>query len=222
MGCKKTLTCEKTTVDKKNETIDNDREGKLFFAYLRRPRNSKDDRTDPKYEEGEFGSTGCHQTNILNGKHIIPGDRLTFLQGGKDKKSSASTVKISYITPPIYEIKSVNGKNVVKWDSNWNNKEERPLKFEYQTNLLEKPDKDKFTKKERKILQIINPNIINANCCSKAQKISSCTRSYCKGRKLASNNAKKLIEFYEKNITTVKSTYGKEIFAEKSSDTYQS
>jgi len=38
----------------------------LFVAYLRRPYNLDDLRKDPYYLVGSFGTTGCHDTNLLN------------------------------------------------------------------------------------------------------------------------------------------------------------
>jgi hypothetical protein len=51
---------------------------------LRRPRKN-DRRTDPFWELGSFGCSGCHGKNLLHPKNcqISNGDRLAFVQGGK-------------------------------------------------------------------------------------------------------------------------------------------
>jgi hypothetical protein len=51
---------------------------------LRRP-GKNDRRTDPFWEFGSFGCTGCHEKNLLHPMNcqIRNGDRLAFVQGGK-------------------------------------------------------------------------------------------------------------------------------------------
>lgn len=217
MGCK---TSSRGIDDDHSQLKEKGRENKLFFILLRQPHSSDDPRKDPKYKEGSFGSTGCHSDNIMRSGNIIKGDRLAFLQGGKDEKTNSTTIKIAFITPPINEVGTIHNNFVVKWESNWANRENRPLKFEYQADLLEKPNIDKFTKKEKEILKIINPNILNADCNSKAQKITSCTRCLTKGVKLDSTKSSKFIDFYKTNIKSAKERDRRKIFAEKKSDTY--
>ncbi|MEQ1735468.1 MAG: hypothetical protein ABL886_03440 [Rhodoglobus sp.] len=53
----------------------------VIIVHLRRPR-SGDKRTDPLYEFGSFGLTGCHRTNLLADKAAAAGARLAFAQGG--------------------------------------------------------------------------------------------------------------------------------------------
>jgi len=57
---------------------------KVVIVHLRRP--GKDDpRSDPFWEFGSFGVTGCHDRNLLHPKsaHKLIGVRLAFAQGGK-------------------------------------------------------------------------------------------------------------------------------------------
>lgn len=57
---------------------------KVVIVHLRRP--GKDDpRSDPFWEFGSFGVTGCHARNLLHPKsaHKLIGVRLAFAQGGK-------------------------------------------------------------------------------------------------------------------------------------------
>ena len=51
-------------------------------------------RTDPLYEFGSFGLTGCHRTNLLV-DHAAAGARLAFTQGGD------LGFRLVMLTPPI-------------------------------------------------------------------------------------------------------------------------
>jgi len=98
---------------------------------LRLPRNDDDARSDPKYEEGSFGSTGCHSHNLLSQtgyykNRIRIGDRLVFVQHKK----------VVFITPSLRGIsKNKGGYVVVYWDSHWKSKEKRPLKLRFTMKL---------------------------------------------------------------------------------------
>jgi hypothetical protein len=104
---------------------------RVFCACLRWPRNKSDKRPDPKYEEGSFGSTGCHSRNLLSDKgfkngRIQRGDRLIFVQGSK----------IVFITPELSLVdKDEKGRVVVHWDSDWRCKQKRPLKIKHAMEL---------------------------------------------------------------------------------------
>ncbi len=72
---------------------------KVIIVHLRRP--GKDDaRTDPFWEFGSFGLTGCHKNNLLNPEkiHELEGARLAFAQGGRDG------FRLIFVTPPISAI----------------------------------------------------------------------------------------------------------------------
>lgn len=71
----------------------------VIIVMLRQPRknDSNERRSDPFYEFGSFGCTGCHKKNLLhprNGERIA-GHRLAFAQGGADG------FRLVYLTPPI-------------------------------------------------------------------------------------------------------------------------
>jgi len=72
---------------------------KVVIVILRRPRtnNPKEMRSDPFWEFGSFGCTGCHQKNILNPQkaYSLNGVRLAFAQGGY------KGFRLVYLTPPI-------------------------------------------------------------------------------------------------------------------------
>jgi len=72
---------------------------KVIIVLLRRPirSNPKEMRTDPFWEFGSFGCTGCHRRNLLNPKSIseLAGVRLGFVQGGHCE------MRLVLLTPPI-------------------------------------------------------------------------------------------------------------------------
>lgn len=84
---------------------------RLFIVFLRRP--GKDDRrTDPFWEFGSFGCTGCHDDNLLNPKkrHLETDDRLAFVQGGPQG------CKLLLITPPVKRKDHGTTKVEIRWD----------------------------------------------------------------------------------------------------------
>lgn len=66
----------------------------VIIVHLRRPTNKRDARTDPLYEFGSFGLTGCHDTNVLSDRSAA-GCRLAFAQGGKHG------FRLVMLTPPV-------------------------------------------------------------------------------------------------------------------------
>ena len=66
---------------------------------LRRPvsRDPLEMRTDPLWEFGSFGCTGCHRRNLLNPRKMaeLEGSRLAFAQGGN------SEIRLVHVTPPV-------------------------------------------------------------------------------------------------------------------------
>lgn len=73
----------------------------FYFVFLRRPGRLDDRRSDPFWEFGSFGRTGCHSRNLLNpsSRPLQVGDRLAFLQGGDGE------IRVVGLTPPITMIK---------------------------------------------------------------------------------------------------------------------
>ena len=229
MGCKpKKSVCknkEGNYVKTSKASTPRARNNTLFFVHLRRESSPQVPKADPKYDTGSFGTTGCHKSNLLNPKKVLErigkGDRFVFLQGGKDEKKGYSTIKISFITPPIKDVKISKGCGVIKWDSNWDEHHKRPLNYKYQFNLLEKPENTLFTKNEKKILKIMNPNILMANKPTKAAKISSCMKTRCKeGLSLNSEGAEKIITAYSDNINKMRRNYRNKIFIRKNREAY--
>ena len=87
-------------------------ETKLFIVLLRRPQNwGGEMRSDPFWEFGSFGLTGCHKRNLLNINKVerLTDSRFAFVQGGNDG------FKLLLITSPVKTI--VNSDIVeVKWE----------------------------------------------------------------------------------------------------------
>jgi len=91
----------------------------LYFVFLRRPRGPRDRRSDPFWEFGSFGRTGCHSKNLLNPRtsRVRDGDRLAFLQG------SQGEIRVVAVTPPIRVYRD-DRRMEIQWD-----KRHRPLRF---------------------------------------------------------------------------------------------
>jgi hypothetical protein len=91
----------------------------LYFVFLRQPHSPLDKRSDPFWEFGSFGRTGCHASNLLHPANSLleKGDRLAFLQGGHGE------IKVVGLTPPI-EIRVKSGRLEAIWNSDY-----RPISY---------------------------------------------------------------------------------------------
>jgi hypothetical protein len=73
-------------------------ENRVIIVHLRRPkREAEEMRSDPFWEFGSFGITGCHSKNLMNPKNAakLEGVRLAFAQGGKHG------TRLVHLTPPV-------------------------------------------------------------------------------------------------------------------------
>jgi hypothetical protein len=106
---------------------------RLFIVMLRRPRKD-DPRSDPFWEFGSFGCTGCHGKNLLHPKNcqIRTGDRLAFVQGGQ------LGARLLLVTPPVERFDHAGGspKGCVelRWDSG-----QKPFRYDCAPSLFESP-----------------------------------------------------------------------------------
>lgn len=106
---------------------------RLFIVMLRRPRKD-DPRTDPFWEFGSFGCTGCHGKNLLHPKNcqIRNGDRLAFVQGGQ------LGARLLLVTPPVKRFDhaggSPKGRVELCWDSS-----RKPFRYDRAPSLFEPP-----------------------------------------------------------------------------------
>jgi len=75
-------------------------ESSVLVVLLRQPRMNvpTEMRSDPFWEFGSFGLTGCHQRNLLHPKNasLLNGSRLAFVQGGKQG------FRLVYLTEPVH------------------------------------------------------------------------------------------------------------------------
>ena len=81
----------------------------VFVVHLRRP--EKDDlRTDPFFEFGSFGCTGCHAKNLLHPKNVerLQDARIAFAQGG------GLGFRLVFLTPPIKVVRHATV-NEARW-----------------------------------------------------------------------------------------------------------
>jgi hypothetical protein len=107
--------------------------GRLFIVMLRQPRKD-DPRTDPFWEFGSFGCTGCHGKNLLHSKNceIRDGDRLAFVQGGQ------LGCRLLLVTPSVERIDhpggSPRGRVELRWDS-----AKKPFRYNHAPSLFETP-----------------------------------------------------------------------------------
>jgi hypothetical protein len=72
---------------------------RIYIVFLRQPRKKDPNemRSDPFWEFGSFGLTGCHSKNLMRPerKQELDGSRLAFFQGGPKE------IKLIMLTPPI-------------------------------------------------------------------------------------------------------------------------
>lgn len=89
-------------------------ESKVVIVHLRKPNLRKADemRSDPFYEFGSFGCTGCHKKNLMYPKKIkdLDGARLAFAQGGPEG------FKLIQLTQPVKSVEYGNRREL-KWKS---------------------------------------------------------------------------------------------------------
>jgi hypothetical protein len=81
---------------------------RVVIVQLRRPKSKAEDpeemRSDPFWEFGSFGVTGCHGRNLMHPKNAsaLVGVRLAFAQGGK------LGTRLVFLTPPVSVVKHEN------------------------------------------------------------------------------------------------------------------
>lgn len=97
-------------------------ENRVVLVHLRRPDRSdpKEKRSDPFWEFGSFGCTGCHKDNLmhLSNAEALDGKRLGFAQGGN------SGFKLVLLTPPVTVVGHKDRCEVC-----WERMQEMPFKY---------------------------------------------------------------------------------------------
>lgn len=81
----------------------------IVMVLLRQPRRNdpEESRSDPFYEFGSFGLTGCHGANLLHDEKVS-GSRLAFAQGGPGE------FRLVMLTPPI-DVLTLPGCREARW-----------------------------------------------------------------------------------------------------------
>lgn len=101
---------------------------RTIVVMLRQPQrnNPNEMRSDPFWEVGSFGCTGCHRTNLLNPKRIaeLNGARLAFMQGGH------KGIKLVFLTPPVEVVRHDVGCEL-RWAPT-----EMPLKYDFAPTVI--------------------------------------------------------------------------------------
>ncbi len=125
----------------------------LYFVYLRQPGHIDDLRSDPFWEFGSFGQTGCHRRNLMHPVRspLANGDRLVFLQGGSQE------IRVIGLTPSI-EIKRGGELLYLRWDSTY-----RPIPYATAPILIDNRGSTEFPA----ILDLLS-NTNRATYCGKA------------------------------------------------------
>lgn len=86
----------------------------VIVVMLRQPRMNQPNemRSDPFWEYGSFGLTGCHQRNLMHPKkaHLLEGVRFAFAQGGDQG------VRVVYLTAPIQAV-PYSDRTEAKWQT---------------------------------------------------------------------------------------------------------
>lgn len=91
------------------------RDAPVIVVMLRRP-GKQDFRTDPLFEFGSFGLTGCHRANLLS-DCAAAGCRLAFAQGGPEG------FRLVFLTPPI-DVRELGDRHEASWSP-----AEMPLRY---------------------------------------------------------------------------------------------
>jgi hypothetical protein len=88
-------------------------DNRVVVVMLRQPylSNPGEKRSDPFWEFGSFGTTGCHRTNLMNPKKLSEheGARFAFAQNGP------SGIKLVHLTPPVMT-RQHRGCGEVNWE----------------------------------------------------------------------------------------------------------
>jgi len=93
----------------------------VIVVMLRQPRmhQAHEMRSDPFWEYGSFGLTGCHQRNLMHPKKcaLLEGTRFAFVQGGELGQ------RLVYLTPPVHAV-PYSDRTEVLWE-----KGEMPFRY---------------------------------------------------------------------------------------------
>jgi hypothetical protein len=163
-------------------------DSKVVIVHLRQP-NQKDKekemRSDPFYEFGSFGCTGCHNKNLMNPKKIeqLDGVRLAFAQGGPEG------FKLILLTPLVTHVK-----HKYRCELKWKPDGTRFFKYENAPLLINNAGHSDFPLLKKMLQKVKRPTLV--------AKFSSKFRT--RRESLPNDVASKMIDKYLHLRTTAK------------------
>ncbi len=154
---------------------------RVFIVHLRRPKSASENpnemRSDPFWEFGSFGCTGCHSTNLLSPRNApkLEGNRLAFAQGGRDG------FRLVYLTPVVH-VRNMGTRFEILWSP-------KSMPFKYRTAPV------LVANDGRSDIPLLKDMVSKANRGTLEGAFSSCFRS--RAMPLIAPIADQLIEAYE-------------------------
>lgn len=116
---------------------------RVVIVHLRRPRKSDPDemRSDPFWEFGSFGCTGCHRKNLMHPRRIdeLEGVRLAFAQGGSGE------FRLVLLTPPVRVVRR-SDRCELQWE-----REVKPFRYDQAPVLINNEGRSDFSNLKRAI-----------------------------------------------------------------------
>ena len=166
----------------------------VVVVHLRRPKAEPGEmRSDPFFEFGSFGCTGCHSTNLMHPDriHELEGVRLAFAQGG------GSGFRLVLLTPPVRAIKHAD-RCELRWEP-----VARPFRYDRAPLLIDNEGNTDFPLFKRTLVADRN---------TWCQTFSSLFRT--RRRPLPNTVARELIETCERLMSTAEEAAFARIYAE--------
>jgi hypothetical protein len=154
----------------------------VIIVHLRRPRSKradpKESRSDPFWEFGSFGITGCHRDNLMNlrNEKTLKGVRLAFAQGGKEG------TRLVYLSPPV-EIVPHRSWLEAQWS-----RAKMPFRYDSAPILVSNTGKSDFPALESALKEVKRSTLVG-KFASKYRSSATC---------LDDKLANELVEIYEK------------------------
>jgi len=138
---------------------------RVILVHLRQPNRSdpEEKRSDPFWEFGSFGCTGCHRHNLMHLKHAeaLDGVRLGFAQGGN------AGFKMVLLTPPITVVKHKN-----RCEVRWERTQEMPFRYSCGPLLIDNKGRTDFPSVKR-MLRSVNRSTWMGKFSSKFRSMST-------------------------------------------------
>lgn len=162
---------------------------KVIMVVLRRPRrgNAAERRSDPFYEFGSFGCTGCHGKNLMNPKraHELEGASIAFAQGGD------LGFRLVLVTPPV-RVRRRGDRVELLWSP-----AEMPFKYACAPLLVDKDGESDFPSLRREYRAVLRTTTVgkftsafrSRRRAMRAETAEEVVRVYAEQRRMASPDA---------------------------------